>query len=82
MLLPRTKEALISTVSYVTIGSHFLLFVLFFVYWLFNGHPTVNLKDFVIYQSTGYEFYLDFYFDKITAVYLFVGSLLTLLVTI
>lgn len=82
MALPRAKEALISAVSYITIGAHFLLFILFFVYWLVNGHPTVNLKDFVLYQSTGYEFYLDFYFDKITAVYLSVGSLLTLLVTI
>lgn len=82
LFLPRTKEALISTVTYITIGSHFLLFLIFFIYWLFNGHEIVNLKDFVLFQTTGYEFYLDFYFDKITAVYLFVGSLLTFLVTI
>ncbi len=82
LLLPKAKEALISAVSYATLGLHFLLFLIFFIYWLTHGHPIVNLKDFVLFETTGYEFYLDFYFDKITAVYLFVGSLLTFLVTI
>jgi NADH-quinone oxidoreductase subunit L len=82
ILLPKTKEALISAVSYITLGSHFLMFLVYFIYWLLTGHHIVNLKDFVLFETTGYEFYLDFYFDKITAVYLFVGSLLTLLVCI
>ena len=82
VLVPKTKEALISAVSYITLGSHFLLFLIFFVYWLTIGHPVVNLKDFVLFETTGYEFYLDFYFDKITATYLFVGSTLTFLITI
>jgi len=82
IVLPKGKEALISAVSYVTLGAHFVLFLFFFVYWLSNGHHIVNLKDFVLYQTTDYEFYLDFYFDKVTAVYLFVGSLLTFLVSI
>lgn len=82
LILPKTKEALISSVAYITLGLHFLLFMTFFIYWLVTGHATVNLKDFILYETTGYEFYLDFYFDKITAVYLFVGSSLTFLVTI
>ncbi|HOZ87231.1 MAG TPA: hypothetical protein PL029_05705, partial [Bacteroidia bacterium] len=80
ILLPKSKEALISAVSYITLGSHFLMFLVYFIYWLSTGHHIVNLKDFVLFETTGYEFYLDFYFDKITAVYLFVGSLLTFLV--
>jgi NADH-quinone oxidoreductase subunit L len=82
LLMPKTKEALISAVSYITLGAHFLLFLIFFIHWLAHKHEIVNLKDFVLFQTTGYEFYLDFYFDKITAVYLFVGSLLTFLVSI
>jgi NADH:ubiquinone oxidoreductase subunit 5 (subunit L)/multisubunit Na+/H+ antiporter MnhA subunit len=35
-----------------------------------------------LYRSEEYEFFLDFYFDKITAVYVFVGSLLTFMVTL
>ncbi|WP_317896790.1 proton-conducting transporter transmembrane domain-containing protein [Aurantibacillus circumpalustris] len=82
LLINKSKEALISVATYVTVGSHFLLFLVFFIYWLTHGHEIVNLKDFVLFRTTGYEFYLDFYFDKITAVYLFVGSSLTLLITI
>jgi len=82
ILIPKVKESVISIVSYTTLGAHFLLFFVFFIYWLTHGHPVVNLKDFVVFKTTGYEFYLDFYFDKISAVYLFVGSLLTFLVSI
>lgn len=82
ILVPKAKESVISAISYATIGIHFALFLLFFIYWLMSGHPVVTLKDFVLFGTTGYEFYLDFYFDKITATYLFVGSLLTFLVTI
>lgn len=82
ILVPKNRETLISVVSYATLGTHFILFLTFFVYWLASGHQIVNLKDFILFEAPGYEFYLDFYFDKITAVYSFVGSLLTFLVTI
>src|SRR6185436_13229254 len=42
----------------------------------------LNHKDLILFESPGYEFFIDFNFDKITAVYLWVGSFLTFLVTI
>lgn len=82
LLLPAKKETLISWLAFTTAGLNFVLATGFFAYWLLSGHPTLNLKDIVLYQSTEYEFYIDFCFDKITAVYLLVGSFLTFLVTI
>lgn len=82
LLLPAKKETLISWLAFTTAGLNFVLAAVFFAYWLLSGHPTLNLKDIVLYQSTEYEFYIDFCFDKITAVYLLVGSFLTFLVTI
>ena len=73
---------MISWVAYFTVGIHFASFIVFIVYWLSQGHPTLNLKDIVLFHTDGYEFFIDFYFDKITAVYMFVGSFLTFLVTI
>lgn len=35
-----------------------------------------------MYQTKGYTFLIDFYFDEVTAVYLFVGALLTFLITV
>ena len=59
-----------------------LFFQAFFVYWLFQGRPVLDYKELVLFTTTDYEFFVGFYFDKITAVYLLVGSFLTFLVTI
>jgi NADH-quinone oxidoreductase subunit L len=81
-VLPNKREKLISWAAFITVGSHLLCLSLFIIFWLINDHPTFNLKSFVIYKSDDYEFFIDFYFDKISAVYLFVGSFLTFLITI
>src|SRR6266850_885150 len=82
LLIPAKKEDLISWGAFFTIGLQFVSFLIFVVFWLVGNHPTLDLKDIVIYKTEGYEFFIDFYFDKITAVYLFVGAFLTFLVTI
>ncbi|MCA6363038.1 MAG: hypothetical protein IM638_08360 [Bacteroidetes bacterium] len=81
LVLPRGRESLISAVAFGTTGIHLLSALMFVVYWLFNGHPTLNLKDISLYRSTDYEFFLDFCFDKVTVVYLLAGSLLATMVT-
>ncbi|HTE29814.1 MAG TPA: proton-conducting transporter membrane subunit [Chryseolinea sp.] len=81
-LIPRQKENTISWAAFVTVGLHLAVAVAFLAYWFLNHHPTLNLKEIVLFRTVGYEFFVDFYFDKITATYLFVGSLLTFLVTI
>lgn len=82
LFIPGKKEALLSRVAFSTVGLHMILFQAFAVYWLLNGYPTLNLKEIILYKTSGYEFFVDFYFDNITATYLFVGSLLTFMVTI
>jgi NADH-quinone oxidoreductase subunit L len=82
LLLPAKNEGVISWTAFCTAGLHFTTFISLFVIWIINGHPILNIKEVVIFKTTGYEFYIDFYFDRITAVYAFVGSFLTFLVTI
>lgn len=82
LLIPGKKENLISWIVYGTVGIHHATFLGFAIVWLFEGHPTLNLKDIVLFKTDGYEFFIDFYFDKITAVYLLVGSFLTFLVAV
>lgn len=82
LVVPRKKEDLLSWLSFSTVGVHFFVFQCFLVYWLWIGMPTIDLKDIVLFRSTGYEFYIDFMFDRVTAVYVFVGSFLTFLVTL
>lgn len=82
LLIPKQKETLISRTVFATVGLHFITFLGFVVYWLINGHQTLNLSEIVLFKSKEYEFLIDFCFDKITAMYLLVGSFLTFLVTI
>jgi NADH-quinone oxidoreductase subunit L len=82
LVLPQKKENLVSWVSYLTVGIHFTALIAFLLIWVWQGLPTLNLKEYVLFASSDYEFYLGFYFDEITAVYMLVGSFLTFLVVI
>ncbi len=82
LIIPRQQETLISRVSFVTVGLHMISFQIFLVYWFWNGHPVLDTRDFVVFKADDYEFFIDFTFDRISAIYVFVGSFLTFLVTI
>ncbi|MBX7240921.1 MAG: hypothetical protein K1X92_04170 [Bacteroidia bacterium] len=82
LLVPKEKESLLSGIAFSTAGLQFNGFVIFFLYWMYHQHPALNLNSITLFESREYVFYLDFYFDKISAVYLFVGAFLTFLVTI
>jgi NADH-quinone oxidoreductase subunit L len=82
LIIPAKQETLLSRVAFGTVGLHFFVLQAFVVYWLLHKHPVLNLKEIVLFKTNGYEFFIDFYFDKVTAVYLFVGAFLTFLVTI
>ncbi len=82
ILIPKEKESTLSAIAFMTAGLQFNGFLVFFFYWMYHQHPSLNLKSITLFESKEYVFYLDFYFDKISAVYLFVGAFLTFLVTI
>jgi NADH-quinone oxidoreductase subunit L len=81
MFLPEKKEKLISGIAFGTVFIQFLGLVLFIGFWIFNGSEDLNLKEITLLKTDHYEFFIDFYFDKIGAVYLFVGALLTSMIT-
>jgi formate hydrogenlyase subunit 3/multisubunit Na+/H+ antiporter MnhD subunit len=82
LLIPERKELLLSRIAFYTSGITLLASFVFAFIWFLQNHPTLNLKEFSIYKNEEYEFLIDFIFDKITAVYLLVGALLTFLITI
>ena len=82
LLLPDKKEKLISWSAFATTGLHLAGAWAFLLYWLYNGAGPIDQKEIVLFKSAGYEFFIDFYFDRITALYLFVGTLLTFMVTV
>jgi NADH:ubiquinone oxidoreductase subunit 5 (subunit L)/multisubunit Na+/H+ antiporter MnhA subunit len=82
LLCSPKKEVLLSQIAFTVAGAQFVSVLVFLVYWLFQGFPSLSVVDHVLYETHDYTFYIDFCFDKITAVYLLVGSFLTFLVTI
>ena len=82
LFIPEKMERTLSAVAYSTVGVYLLALIAFTANWLIGPHKALNLKDVIIYQSEEYEFYIDFYFDRITAIFAFVGGFLTFLITI
>jgi NADH-quinone oxidoreductase subunit L len=82
LVLPRKNETLISWTAFITMGIQLAGVVVYLGFWFWSGMPHLNFKDYVLFETAGYEFYIDFYFDHITAVYMFVGAFLTFLVTV
>jgi NADH-quinone oxidoreductase subunit L len=77
-----SQEKLISAVAYTSVGFQLLGLVSFIVFWIANQYPILNLKHFVFFKEDNIEIYLDFYFDKSTAVFSFLGASITFLVLV
>ena len=82
MLFGKHSEKGISYSVILATGAHLLLTFTFVGVWAFRHFEVINIKEVVLYKMQGYEFFIDLYFDKLTAVYLLVGSIMTFLITI
>jgi NADH:ubiquinone oxidoreductase subunit 5 (subunit L)/multisubunit Na+/H+ antiporter MnhA subunit len=82
LLIPRKKEPVISWIALGTVGLQLTSLILFIGFWIWNDHPVLDVKHFTVYKTTGFEIFVDFFFDKVAAAFAFIGALLTLLVTI
>ncbi|TAH20097.1 MAG: hypothetical protein EAZ08_06810 [Cytophagales bacterium] len=80
LLIDEKQEKLISNLTIVSIAILFLGLISFDVYWIMNGSKAINIQQTSLYQDDGYVFLIDFYFDKVSAVYLIVGTFITLLI--
>lgn len=82
LAIPAKREILLSRIAFLTAGLNLFTFLIFLVFWAKEGFAELNVKDIYLYKSPGSDFLLDFYFDKVTAIYMAVGALLTFLITI
>ncbi|MCP9768240.1 hypothetical protein EGI22_09980 [Lacihabitans sp. LS3-19] len=82
LMIPSKNETLISWTAFLTTGLQLFFSTVFVGYWLFNGHSTLDERDIELFRSLDYVFFIDLFFDKITAVYLLVGSFLTFIVAV
>ncbi len=82
VFIPQKSENIISRIAIGTITFHFVGILSFVGFWLINDFQTLNIKHIVLFAANDIEIFIDFYFDKITAVFALIGSFLILLVAI
>jgi NADH:ubiquinone oxidoreductase subunit 5 (subunit L)/multisubunit Na+/H+ antiporter MnhA subunit len=73
------------TISWGTFSSvliHLTFAIVFIAIWGLDGFENLSHREWVLYQTEGYMFYIDFFFDRTTATFLIMGSFLTSLVTV
>lgn len=81
LFLPESKEKAISWTAFGTVFLQLVGLVVFIIFWIIDGAKDLNLLELSILKTAHYEFFIDFYFDQISAVYLFIGALLTSMIT-
>ena len=77
LFLSERYEAVISKWTIGTVLLQLLGLTGFLVLWMIEGQPSLNLNEITLLKTVNYEFFVDFYFDSITAVYLIIGTILT-----
>lgn len=79
-LLRTASEKWNSGIAIATTWMQFFVATGVALYWLSCGHQPFNEKDWTLYASHDYEFFFDFFFDKVSASFVLVGSFLSSLV--
>ncbi|MDO9052208.1 MAG: proton-conducting transporter membrane subunit [Methylotenera sp.] len=82
LFFSRTQERAITSIALTTVGLHFILIIYGVYDWATHGMESQNLKYWLLFEHEGFRFILDFYFDRITAVFALVGAFITLLVIV
>lgn len=81
-LVPGRHEGALSHIAFGTLAVQGAAGLAFVGLWLWQGMPTLALAEIELFHKAGYAYWLDLHFDRLTAVFLLVGSLLTALVAI
>jgi NADH-quinone oxidoreductase subunit L len=76
----RWGEVHISRIAWYTALLHSLLVTLTLLLWIRNGADPLNFKEWVLFQNADYSFFIDFYLDEVSAVFVAIGSFISLLI--
>ncbi len=80
--VPSKNERIISGIAIANLSVYLLGLVAFLVYWTLNDFPVLDRKHIVLFETDNMAFFIDYYFDKLTAVFSVVGAFVALLVNI
>jgi NADH:ubiquinone oxidoreductase subunit 5 (subunit L)/multisubunit Na+/H+ antiporter MnhA subunit len=81
-LLPERNERAIFLSMGIPAAVQSLLAIGFTIYWAIFDRNPLNIKEITLYSSEHYKFFIDLFFDKVTATYLIMSSLLTFMISV
>lgn len=81
LIFQNKQEKSISFIAQSTTVIYIVAAIALAVMWGVNGYQPVNEKLITLYETAGFAFVIQFYYDHITAVYSVVGALVFFLVT-
>ncbi|MEJ7587843.1 MAG: proton-conducting transporter membrane subunit [Ferruginibacter sp.] len=82
LFIPGRKETVIASIAIGTVGIHLAGLLFFIASWIIHDAPVLDLKLFSFYKVDDIDIFINFYFDKITAVFAVVGAAITFLVAV
>ena len=80
--MPRKKEGILAGVAIMVLAAQLLGMLTFTGYWFYVGAPVLDFKQLVLYKNPHFEFFTNYYFDQVTAVFAAMGAALTFLVVV
>lgn len=82
LFIQSRNEKVLSLTAITTFIVQLFSLLVFTILFFLEDVKFVNLNDFTLYSGHGYKFYIDIFFDVISAVYGLVGALLGLLIAL
>ena len=80
LVIPSKKEYGIFLSMAIPAGVQTLFAIGFTTYWALFVRTPLNIKEITLYGSEHYSFFIDLFFDEITATYLIMSSILTFMI--
>jgi len=76
IFIPRKNEKVISLIALLSVGLNLCALLFFTIYWLLNNHPVLDKFQFLLFETDLIKIFIDFYFDKTSAVFGLIGSII------
>ena len=82
LLINKKREAIIANIALGTSCIQLVFLIGFSIFWYLAGALALDIKQVTLLTTPEFDFFIDFFFDRVSLVFLFVGSILTLLVSV
>ena len=82
LLINKKREAIIANIALGTSFIQLVFLIGFSFSWYLAGALALDIKQVTLLTTPEFDFFIDFFFDQVSLVFLFVGSILTLLVSV